>query len=58
MDKHVAILAGFLLGAVCIGQASAAINLLINGGFETGDFTGWTQEGNLGVYGSHHLSCS
>jgi hypothetical protein len=29
------------------GHASAA-NLLVNGSFEMGDFTGWTQSGNLG----------
>jgi hypothetical protein len=29
------------------GHASAA-NLLVNGSFETGDFIGWTQSGNLG----------
>lgn len=41
-----------LLGAVaCVaglavaGQASAAVNLLANGSFETGDFTGWTYVG-------------
>jgi len=27
---------------------SAKANLVTNGGFETGDFTGWTQGGNLG----------
>jgi hypothetical protein len=26
----------------------ASANLIVNGGFETGDFTGWTQSGNLG----------
>jgi hypothetical protein len=46
MHKHVAILAGFLMVAVCIGQASADINLITNGGFETGDFTGWTPAEN------------
>jgi PEP-CTERM motif len=29
-------------------QASASTNLIINGSFETGDFTGWTQGGNTG----------
>ena len=32
------------------GQASAA-NLIVNGSFETGDFTGWTLSGNTGVTG-------
>jgi hypothetical protein len=41
-----------LLGAVACaaglafaGQASAAVNLVTNGSFETGDFTGWTYAG-------------
>ena len=41
-----------LLGAVACaaglavaGQASAAVNLLANGSFETGDFTGWSYVG-------------
>jgi hypothetical protein len=43
-----------LLGAasvafVCsIGASSASTNLLTNGSFETGNFTGWTQFGNTG----------
>jgi len=32
-------------------QASADVNLLVNGSFETGDFTGWTQNGNTGFTG-------
>jgi hypothetical protein len=46
--------------AVCLGFASqASANLLVNGSFETGDFTGWTvnagatvvqQSGGLGGY--------
>lgn len=34
----------FLLGAA---SAGAAPNLVANGGFETGNFTGWTQNGNV-----------
>jgi len=32
-------------GLAFAGQASAAVNLLINGSFETGDFSGWTYAG-------------
>jgi hypothetical protein len=31
--------------------SSAQANLVTNGGFETGDFTGWTQTGNTGFSG-------
>lgn len=33
------------VGLAVAGQASAAVNLLANGSFETGDFTGWTYAG-------------
>jgi hypothetical protein len=33
------------------GGAHAAANLITNGSFETGDFTGWTQGGNTGFTG-------
>jgi hypothetical protein len=32
-------------------NAAAAQNLAVNGGFETGDFTGWTLSGNTGFTG-------
>ena len=32
-------------GLAFAGQASAAVNLLTNGSFETGDFSGWTYAG-------------
>jgi hypothetical protein len=42
----------FLVAAASFGITAPAsaipINLLTNGSFETGDFTGWTQSGNLG----------
>jgi PEP-CTERM motif len=43
------LMAGAALAATMAlaGQASAATNFLVNGSFETGDFTGWTQGGNL-----------
>jgi len=33
------------VGLAVAGQADAAVNLLANGSFETGDFTGWTYAG-------------
>ncbi len=35
--------------------SSAQANLVTNGGFETGDFTGWTQTGNTGFSGVQSL---
>ena len=29
---------------------AAAANLVVNGGFETGDFSGWTEQGHEGAY--------
>ncbi len=42
---------GALIGLGLPTFALADNNLLINGGFETGDFTGWTQFGNTGFTG-------
>src|SRR5947207_3746098 len=49
LTKMVSVLAatGFALGVS--GLASA--NIVANGSFETGDFTGWTQIGNTGFTG-------
>jgi len=49
LTKMVSMLAatGFALGVS--GLASA--NIVANGSFETGDFTGWTQIGNTGFTG-------
>ncbi len=41
-----AMLAVVGLALAMSGPAQSAPNLLVNGGFETGDFTGWTQSGN------------
>ena len=41
-------------GAVALSFAIAApasANLVTNGSFETGNFTGWTQSGNTGFMG-------
>jgi len=40
---------GIVVAALGISpQASASVNLVTNGGFDTGDFSGWTQFGNTG----------
>jgi hypothetical protein len=36
----------FLASLAVISSPVLAANLVVNGGFETGDFTGWTQSGN------------
>lgn len=48
MKKHVSRLGILALaGLLTLGIAqSAKANLIVNGGFETGDFTGWTQTSN------------
>ena len=46
---------GAVLTAIGLAMAVPAqalpLNLVVNGGFETGDFTGWTQVGNTGFSG-------
>ncbi len=42
----------FVVAALSVGsQASAAVNLVTNGSFETGNFSGWAQFGNTGSTG-------
>ena len=48
--KLVLVLAGSALAAAA-PQAASAAELVTNGGFETGDFTGWTLTGNTGFTG-------
>lgn len=44
LDKRQLFLAPFATLLLCAGSAQAApIELAVNGGFETGDFTGWAQ---------------
>lgn len=40
-----------LLVAALLVVSAAHANLVVNGGFETGDFTGWTLSGNPGYIG-------
>lgn len=42
MVKRVALLCGL----VCLFGLVANADIIVNGGFETGDFTGWTQTGD------------
>jgi hypothetical protein len=39
----------FAIGVALIAAPAAHAGLIQNGGFETGDFTGWTQSGNVAV---------
>ena len=45
----------YAVAAVTVAQLSFALpasaNLVVNGGFETGNFSGWTQTGNTGFGG-------
>lgn len=43
--------AGSTLVAFGSADSASAMNLVQNGSFETGDFTGWTQSGNTGFTG-------
>ena len=49
-------------GATCLSLSAMnpahAMNLVANGGFETGDFSGWTRSGNLGDTGVNATSAN
>ena len=47
----VAVLALVALPAFAADVCQTPANLVVNCGFETGDFTGWTQSGNTGFTG-------
>lgn len=44
--KYSTLLAATFLGGSLVAAPASATNLVSNGDFETGDFTGWTQGGN------------
>src|SRR5262245_46093102 len=53
MKRAALILAAALVLLLNGGQAKA-VNLIVNGGFETGDFTGWTLSRNTTLFGVDH----
>jgi hypothetical protein len=51
MKPKLNMLAGAALATALIVSSGAQADLVTNGGFETGDFTGWVQGGNTGDTG-------
>lgn len=49
--KKLYVLAAVLF-CLCLSTAAMAVNELVNGGFETGDFSGWTKTGAGNVFNS------
>src|SRR5437763_12768139 len=46
--RRILTLSFLALISLCFINRASAQELIVNGGFETGDFTGWTQSGNTG----------
>ena len=44
--------------SLCLAMPSAQANLITNGGFETGDFSGWVQSGSLENTGVSDSRCA
>jgi hypothetical protein len=53
---RIGVIGGGMLGVLLCGTGSAGAVILVNGGFETGDFTDWEAIGNTHVLGSIHPS--
>jgi hypothetical protein len=47
----VTISVGIACATLSMTDSAKAMNLVTNGGFETGNFTGWTQSGNTNFTG-------
>lgn len=60
MKKHIsrlAMVAASLILMICFTVTSAsALNLVTNGGFETGDFSGWTKSGSFIEIGTNGIN--